>query len=235
MIFQKLSGVATVLVLICASPAVLAQIPVTDVGAIAQLLSEVRTLEQQLNTARQDLAQAQQQYQSTTGNRGMGQLLAGTVRNYLPANWAQLQAALQGSGGAYPLAGDVRGALAANAVLPAAQVATLSPAEQDALQMARRYPAMLQAIEREALANASSRFAAIQKLIDAIPGAADQKAILELAARIGAEQGMLQNEQTKLNVLGQTAQAGEWVRQQRAREQGIADIGSLRTLPAMGL
>jgi hypothetical protein len=46
---------------------------------------------------------------------------------------------------------------------------------------------------------------------------------------------MLQNEQTKLNVLGQTAQAGEWVRQQRAREQGIADIGSLRTLPAMGL
>ena len=46
---------------------------------------------------------------------------------------------------------------------------------------------------------------------------------------------MLQNEQTKLNVLGQAAQAGEWARQQRVREQAIADIGSLRNLPAMRL
>jgi hypothetical protein len=46
---------------------------------------------------------------------------------------------------------------------------------------------------------------------------------------------MLQNEQTKLHVLGQAAQGDEWARRQRARERAIADIGSLRTLPAMGL
>jgi type IV secretion system protein VirB5 len=72
-------------------------------------------------------------------------------------------------------------------------------------------------------------------LIDAIPQATDEKGILDLAARIDAEEGMLQNEQTKLNVLGQAAQSGEWVRRQRARERAITDIGSLRTLPAMGL
>jgi len=236
MSFPKLPATAfAILLLSGVSTAVHAQIPVTDVGAIFQLVTQVKTLEQQLNTARQDLLQAQQQYQSTIGSRGMGQLLAGTVRNYLPTNWPQLQAALQGTGSAYRLGGDVRGALATNAVLPAQQVAALSPTEQDALQAARRYPAMLQAVAQEALANASSRFASIQHLIDAIPGATDQKGILELAARIGAEQGMLQNEQTKLNVLGQAAQAGEWARQQRVREQAIADIGSLRNLPAMGL
>ena len=198
-----------------------AQIPVTDVGAIAQLVAEVNTLAQDLNTARQDLAQAQQQYQSMTGDRGMQQLLAGTVRNYLPTNGPQLQAALQGSGGGYALGADVHGAVSSNAVLSAQQVAALSPDEQGALQ--------------EALVNSSNRFSAIQLLIDAIPQATDQKGILELAARIDAEEGMLQNEQTKLNVLGQAAQGGEWARQQRARERAVAGIGSLRSLPAMGL
>ena len=58
---------------------------------------------------------------------------------------------------------------------------------------------------------------------------------MDLQARIAAEQGMLANEQTKLQVLHQAAQAEEWARVQRAREQAIADIGSLRSLPAMGL
>ena len=211
-----------------------AQIPVTDVGAIAQLVAEVNTLAQDLNTARQDLAQAQQQYQSMTGQRGMQQLLSGTVRNYLPTNSAQLQAAQQGTGG-YALGADVSAAVNSNAVLSAPQVAALSPDEQSALQEARRNAALLQAVAQEALVNTSNRFSAIQLLIDAISQATDQKGILELGARIDAEQGMLQNEQTKLHVLGQAAQGDEWARRQRARERAIADIGSLRTLPAMGL
>jgi type IV secretion system protein VirB5 len=227
--------VLAIVLLSAVSLAARAQIPVTDVGAIIQLVAQVNTLEQQLATARQDLAQAQQQYQSMTGGRGMEQLLAGTVRNYLPTNWAQLQAALQGSGGSYALGADVRGAVTTNAVLSAQQVAALSPDEQDAVEAARRYAALLQAIAQEALVRASNRFSAIQVLIDAIPRAADQKGILELAARIDAEQGMLQNEQTKLNVLSQAAQGGEWARRQRARERAVADIGSLRSLPAMGL
>jgi len=212
-----------------------AQMAVIDVGAIAQLIAQANTLEQELNTARQDLSQAQQQYQSMTGQRGMQQLLAGTVRNYLPSDWAQLQAALQGSGGGYALGADVRGAVNSNAVLSPQQVAALSPDEQDSLQEARRNAALLQAVAQEALMRTSSRFAAIQVLIDAIPQATDEKGILDLAARIDAEEGMLQNEQTKLNVLGQAAQGGEWVRRQRARERAITDIGSLRSLPAMGL
>jgi type IV secretion system protein VirB5 len=212
-----------------------AQIPVTDVGAIIQLLTEVNTLEQQLNTARQNLAQAQQQYQSMMGSRGMEQLLAGTIRNYLPTNAAQLQAALQGGGGGYALGADVRAAVATNSVLSAQQIAALAPGEQDAVQAARRNAALEQAVAQEALANTSSHFASIQELIDAIPRATDQKGILELAARIDAEQGMLQNEQTKLNVLGQAAEGAEWARRQRARELALADIGSLRNLPPMGL
>jgi type IV secretion system protein VirB5 len=46
---------------------------------------------------------------------------------------------------------------------------------------------------------------------------------------------MLLNENTKLQVLYQAAQAEEWARHQREREQGLAGIGSLRELPPMGL
>ena len=47
----------------------------------------------------------------------------------------------------------------------------------------------------------------MQTLINAIPSATDQKGILDLQARIQAEQGMLQTDQTKLHVLYQ-ADAG---------------------------
>ena len=88
---------------------------------------------------------------------------------------------------------------------------------------------------RAALQNSSDRFASLQQLITAIGTAVDQKGALDLTARIAAEQGMLQNEGTKLQSLYQVAQSQEWARAQRAREQAIADQGSLRNLPAMGL
>jgi type IV secretion system protein VirB5 len=234
-ILRDAAVISVALILSGMSLSVQAQIPVTDVGAIAQLVSEVNTLRQQLDAARQALVQAQQQYESTTGARGMELLLAGSVRNYMPMNASQLQAVVQGTSNTYALGADVRTAVSTNAVLSAQQIAALTPAEQDIVQSARADAALEQALAGEALANSSSRFAAIQSLISAIPSATDQKGILELAARISAEQGMLQNEQTKLHVLGQAAEGAEWARRQRAREHAVADIGSLRNLPAMGL
>jgi type IV secretion system protein VirB5 len=123
----------------------------------------------------------------------------------------------------------------ANAVLTPAQVSALSPAEQSQLLAARQSAAMLQTISSEALATTSARFASLQQLINAIPTATDQKGILDLQARIQAEQAMLQNESTKLNTLYQASQAEELIRRQRASEQAIADAGSLRDLPSLQL
>jgi type IV secretion system protein VirB5 len=210
--------------------------PVVDAGAITQLIMQIRTLNQQLTTARDQLTQARDEFRSITGGRGMEQLLGGTVRNYLPPNWTELQGVLQGAASTYgALSASVQAVINANAVLTPQQVAALSPRERDQLEAARRSAAMLQVLAREALATTSARFASIQQLINAIPAASDQKAILDLQARISAEQSMLQNEQTKLDVLYQAAQAEEWARRQRVREQAIADIGSLRRLPRLGL
>ncbi len=217
-------------------PASRAQMAVVDAGAIAQLVSEVGTLQQQLQTAQLTLTNAQQQFQAMVGNRGMQNLLSGANRNYLPSTWSQLIGAVSQTGGAYQaLSVGVQSLMVANAVLTPQQVAALSPAEQSQLQMARQSAALLQSTSRQALDTTSTRFASLQQLINAIPSAADQKGALDLQSRIQSEQAMLQNENTKMAVLYQTLEAQEWARKQSAREQVVAGVGSLRSLPALNL
>jgi type IV secretion system protein VirB5 len=203
-----------------------AQWAVVDVGAIAQLVRQVSTLQQQLANAEQQLGQAREQYRSMTGGRGMQNLLTGINRNYLPVSFEQLGSTL---------AAPIRATVNANAVLSPAQVVALSPAEQQHLAAARGNAALLAVAAQEAYATTSRRFDSLQQLISAIPSATDAKGILDLQARIQAEQGMLANESTKLAVLYQAAQAEEWARQQSAREQVVAGIGNLRTLPPLRL
>jgi len=234
----KVSRFATLVAVaaVGASPVSHAQWAVVDVGAIAQLVQQLSTMEQQLGTMQSHFRQAQQEYQSITGSRGMQNLLTGTVRNYLPADWQALQASLTSATGAYPaLSASIQQALNANAVLNAQQLSTLSATERSQVLGSRQSVAMLQATTQQALTNISNRFASIQQLINAIGTARDQKSILDLQARISAEQGMLANDETKLQVIYQSAQAQQWASQQKSRELALSDIGSLRSLPAMGL
>jgi type IV secretion system protein VirB5 len=212
-----------------AAPAAQAQWAVVDAPAIVQLIQEVQTMAQQLATAKQQLSQAQQALQTMTGDRGMAQLLNGTVRNYLPSNWSQVAGALQGNSSFSALSGDVQNLVTANAVLSPQRLATLSPAGQQLVLANRQWGAMQQALTREAFANASSRFAALQSLIAAIPNAADQKGILDLQARISAELGMLQNEQVKMQMLTQSTQAQQLSLHQQANEQALDGQGRFET------
>ena len=213
-----------------------AQFAVIDVASLGQLVNEVQELQQQVATARSQLAQAQSEYAAITGGRGMQLLLSGTVRNYLPTGWTDLSQVMSGSSASFPaLAGQVEALLTANAVLTPAQIASLSPTQQAQIAAARQSPALLQAMARTALANSSDRFTSLQTLISAIGGAGDTKASLDLNARIAAEEAMLHNEQTKLQMLSEVAESQEWARRQQLREQAIADQGSLRSLKPMGL
>lgn len=233
---QKAFGVVSILVLLAVVSPARAQMAVVDVGAITRLIQQIEQMREQLMTARSHLDQARQEFESMTGRRGMEQLLSGTVRNYLPPDWQALERALRGMEGNYSaLSGQLAAMIDANAVLTPVQLARISDQEREQLEAARRSVALLQATSRQALDATSGRFAALQQLINAIPAAEDQKAVLDLQARISAEQAMLQNEQTKLMVLHQAAQAEEAARRQRASELAISNIGSLRRLPAIGL
>jgi len=223
-------------VLLTRAPAAHAQFAVIDVASVAQLIQQVQLMQQTLTDAENTLNQARQQYQAITGNRGMQSLLSGIDRNYLPTSTAQLSAVASGTSASYaPLAMLVQGLISTNAILTPAQVSALSPAEQSQVVAARQNAALLQGVAGTGLATTSTRFSILQQLIAAIPTATDEKGALDLHSRIAAEQTMLANDESKLQALYRTAQAQEWSREQRAREQAIADIGSFRNLPPMGL
>jgi type IV secretion system protein VirB5 len=221
--FQLLT--ACLIASIAGIPIARAQWAVVDAPAIVQLIQEVQTTAQQLATAKDQLLQAKQALQTMTGDRGMEQLLSGTIRNYLPSNWAQVTSVAQGSGGFAALSTDMQSVAAANAVLSPQRLATLPTSGQQLIQGQRQWSAMQQALSHQALSSASNRFASIQNLISAISTAADQKGILDLQARISAELGMLQNEQIKVQILNQSTQAQESSLRQQAREQVIDGHG----------
>lgn len=203
-----------------------AQWAVVDAPAIVQLVQEVQTMQQELQTTRDQLTQAKQALQTMTGGRGMQLLLSGVVRNYQPVSWPQLVDVMRGGTGGYQaLAADVKNAMVNNAVLTPQQISSLSPGSQQRITAVRQTGALRQALAQEALTNSSSRFAALQGLIAAIPAATDQKGALDLQARISAELAMLQNEQTKTQVLHQMMLAQEAVNQEQEREVGIAEQG----------
>jgi type IV secretion system protein VirB5 len=222
-------GILFVLSAVLMQPA-RAQWAVVDAPATAQLIQQVKTMAQQLETTRNQLIQAKSALETMTGTRGMQLLLSGTVRNYLPVSWGQLVSVMQGGAGGYSaLSADVRLALGANAVLSPQQLALLAPADQRQIAATRQAGALQQALAQEALANASTRFTALQSLVGAIGGATDQKGILDLQARISAELGMLQNEQTKMQILRDATQAQAAVLAQQQQEQVIAGQGNFAT------
>jgi type IV secretion system protein VirB5 len=194
-----------------------AQWAVVDAPAIVQLIQEVQTLQEQLQTARDQLAQARSALSTMTGARGMDRLLSGAPRNYLPSVWPDVTGA--------PLASQVQAAVSANAEMSAQRLATLPPDLQRLVQANRQTVAVREVVAHEALATASRRFDSLQGLILAIGSAADQKAALDLQARIGAEVAMLQNEQAKLYVLSQSSDADDLKVRQQLRERVVQAHG----------
>ena len=221
---------SAVLVCLLAAPAARAQVAVIDIGAITQLLAEVELLESQLTTARAHLAQAQMEFASMTGGRGMERLLSGAPRNYLPTSWADLQAVMQGGGGQFGgLASGISATLAVNAILSDQALALLPPGVRQQIEERRLLSALQQNLTRQALLTTSNRFESLQQLIDAIPDAPDQKAVLDLQVRVAAENAMLLNEHSKLLTLSQVVQSQERANQQQLEERALVGQGQFAT------
>src|SRR6202000_1442568 len=111
----------------------------------------------------------------------------------------------------------VSSAAATNARLTSSDLAALPVGARQQIESQRTVVALAQGIAREALETTSSRFTALQQLIDTLGSVNDQKATLDLQARIAAENVMLQNEQTKLEILGRVLLAEERANAQQVR------------------
>lgn len=206
-------GLSVVVLGVAIVPPAQAAMAVIDVRAIVQLTQQVRAM-------RDQLAEARAAVRAMTGSRGMQNVLpvSEAARNYLPRDWAALQA-LQGSGA-------VRALAASQAVLAPTRLAALPAAERSLVVDARQSGATLQQMTREALARTSAHFASLASLQAAIGSATDAKAMADLSGRIEVENAMLANEQAKLDALYQLAASEQRALEWRTRELAVQSHGT---------
>lgn len=232
----KVTVLAAALGVAMAMPAAQAQIPVTDVASITQramesaqqltqLLNQLEQMKAQLQTMRSQLDQAKEAYKSMTGSRGMGQLLGNQNYERIPTNWQQTLDITNGTGQYENISALANKILKTMGGIDPGVFSSVDQAYGQLAGDQARQAASYQAVQGTEYDDVAKRFGDLKQLIGKIDQAPDQKAILDLNARIGAQQVMLQNEQLKMLALAQLHEAqqdAERVRTNKLR----AEVGA---------
>ncbi|MBV6795326.1 P-type DNA transfer protein VirB5 [Xanthomonas euvesicatoria] len=217
----KTLAVITVACSVFLSNSTYAQIPVTDGASIAQqVAAQVETIakwKMQYDQMTSQINQMKQQYESLTGSRNPGQILNNAaLRDYLPNDWQGVYDAVK-SGGYSGLSGRALSIYEGNKAFDAC--AHFKVADQRTACEAQAVKgAQDKAFALDAYDKAKSRLTQIDQLMAKINDTPDPKAIAELQGRIAAEQAMIQNEQTKLQMYQMVAAAEDRLQEQRQRE-----------------
>ncbi|VFR20005.1 Minor pilin of type IV secretion complex, VirB5 [plant metagenome] len=161
--------------------------------------------------------QMKQQYAAVTGARGMGELFNNPqLRDYLPQDWQGVYDSVK-SGGYAGLSGRAESIYDNNKVYDAC-AGFVSNEQRTNCEAQAVKGAQDKAFALDAYDAAKNRLSQIDQLMQQINQTQDPKAIAELQGRIAAEQAMIQNEQTKLQMYQMVAAAEDRLQEQRQRE-----------------
>jgi type IV secretion system protein VirB5 len=198
-----------------------AQIPVTDVAGLTQQIQQVVSWGQQLQQMKAQIDQQKATYEAMSGSRGLGNLMNNpTLKNTLPQDWQKVYSAVQ-QGGYQGLTSGAKAIRDANRVNDCVDRTTTL---QALCQREANKSAQDKAFAQEAYAGAQARLDNIQGLMSQIDATTDAKSIAELNARMQAEQAMIQNEQTKLQMFRMLADAERDLIDQQKRETSMKDL-----------
>lgn len=218
---KKLSASCILAFGIAASSAAFAQIPVTDGASIAKSVeNQIETMakwKMQYDQMVSQIDQMKQQYAAVTGARGMGELFNNPqLRDYLPQDWQGVYDSVK-SGGYAGLSGRAESIYDNNKVYDAC-AGFVSNEQRTNCEAQAVKGAQDKAFALDAYDAAKNRLSQIDQLMQQINQTQDPKAIAELQGRIAAEQAMIQNEQTKLQMYQMVAAAEDRLQEQRQRE-----------------
>lgn len=196
-----------------------AQIPVTDVAAIAnqtqEYIAQYATMVSQLTQLENTLTNAKQQLASISGSRGLGNILQEAYGNNNLGSW---QSALNAAG-----AGGSIGSLASQISQEASQLnngyfKNVDPSIVNALQGDMDTAASGQAQNASQYQDAQNRYTRLQDLMSQIDTTTDLKGINELQARIQVENSMMQNQLLQAQAQNAMRASAEEVEAQKARQ-----------------
>ena len=197
-------------------------IPVIDVANLVQTLQQVSNDITKINNQVQQIIQLQSQLASISGMRNLGNVFdSPALRNYVPAQaYAVLDAIdTSGYGALTPTAKTLRDAAMVYNCLDLAGVA------RTGCQAALAQPYQQKGLLQDAMRSATGRLAQIDSLINQVNATTDQKAVLEIQARIGAENALLAHEMSQVQMLTGMADSEERIARSRDRERQYQMLG----------
>ena len=191
-------------------PAMAGGIPVIDVSSLTQQILQVQHMLNQIEQLKSQLETANKELDSMSGVRGMGNVIDSaydTAVNVDP-NQVLNDAGIRGAN-EHGLTGDVA----------------------DLYDSGNQNTATWLGQSQKSLEQAQERFSELTGLVAEVNNSPDQKDVLDLQARIGAEQVMLQNEMAKLSMLRSQAEANQAMHNQRVQQMTVESSGELRDVP----
>lgn len=204
---RKMSVSAILIVLFYISSAGAGGIPVIDVSNIAQQIIQVGHLVTQIENMTDQLRTAQDQLRSMSGSRGLAGVIDSAYDTAVDVDHlAVLRSAGIKGGSEHGLAGD------------------LAALYDEGNSNTAKWLGQAQ----KSLFQAQVRFSELMGLVTKVNDSPEQKDILDLQARIGAEEAMLQNEIVKLMMIRSQAGANQALHRQKIRQMSIESSGKLR-------
>ena len=200
-------------------------VPVFDAGAIAKHVEQIGKLTEQIKTMQAQLTQAKQLYESfnklTDVNDIASLLSSSEFRKYLPKEFGEIEKLVSGTGTG-SLTGVIDRYLEQNLAYQGGDANSFYRTELD--RIARQTGAK-HSIGQSVYDTASKRIDELEELRRKITTAKDAKDVLDLSARIQAEQAILQNEVLRMQGLAMVQQArGDMDGQrQKERERQLVD------------
>lgn len=212
-------------VLLSSAPAVQAQHIVHDPTAYARLVEDARTALQQLRALQAQVEQGQTLFDSLNAISDVNALASvlglPEVRNPLP-DLRALRAAADGDLTALGDLADRAAAIRRETRLYTPPSGDAETYYRDSLERSGARTARDLAIG-EAVSQASDqRLEGLESLRRALDAAPNARAVMDLEARLAAEQALIQNEQLRLQGLALTQAAEARLEEQRVREQAEA-------------
>ncbi len=197
-------------------------IPVIDIAnliqTIQQVINDITKIENQV----EQIEQLRNQLGSITGARSLGAILnSPALQNYIPAEAYNVVNAVDASGyaGLTTTARSLRDAAMVYNCLDR------TGAARTQCQASLAQPYQQKGLLQDAMRSASGRLGQISALMGQINATSDQKGVLEIQARIGAENAMLTHELSQIQMLQAMADSEERIARSQDRERQYQMLG----------
>ena len=218
----RLKVAAAVLIAFGASGARAQGIPVIDVANLVQTIQQVLDGITQINNQVQQINQLQSQINSINGIRNLGNVFNNPLlKNYVPAEAFTVLNSVDTSGYS-ALTGTAKALRNAGMVY---NCTDLSGTARTTCQATLAQPYQHKGLLQDAMKSATGRLSQISSLMGQIDATTDQKAVLEIQARIGAENALLAHETTQIQMLQGMADSEERIARSRDRERQYQMLG----------